>query len=301
MGYLRPFNSLASRLVLAAALLLLSASAWAIVTNLTDVANVHTAAAAALHVEQTELNALPANERFLEAFEIGDELFGTSFNSIDGGGANVGRGQRYTRLPRADLRGAGEWRSHDPIRVTGPNAGGCFECHEQPFEDGAGTAALNVHRDPFRSGVISRFIQRNTPHVFAPGAIQRLAEEMTDSLASDQQRLVDDVCRVGGTRTVALSAKGISFGSLSATRENRTPCQVSYNTDAVRGVDFLPSVDNPAAPVALIVRPFQWKGSVPFLRDFNRGAAHNELGMQAVEVAGDGSVGTCVWSRHPAG
>ena len=26
---------------------------------------------------------------------------------------------------------------------------------------------------------------------------------------------------------------------------------------------------------------------MPFLRDFNRGAAHNELGMQAVEVVGD--------------
>ena len=37
----------------------------------------------------------------------------------------------------------------------------------------------------------------------------------------------------------------------------------------------------------LIVRPFQWKGSVPFLRDFNRGASHNELGMQAVEIVGD--------------
>jgi CxxC motif-containing protein (DUF1111 family) len=79
----------------------------------------------------------------------------------------------------------------------------------------------------------------------------------------------------------------VNFGTLSATRTSRTPCQVTYNTDAVRGVDFQPSVDNPAAPVALIVRPFQWKGSVPFLRDFNRGAAHNELGMQAVEVTGD--------------
>ena len=55
----------------------------------------------------------------------------------------------------------------------------------------------------------------------------------------------------------------------------------------MRGVDFQTSVDNPAVPIALIVRPFQWKGSVPFLRDFNRGAAHNELGMQAVEVVGD--------------
>jgi hypothetical protein len=123
--------------------------------------------------------------------------------------------------------------------------------------------------------------------VFAPGAIQRLAEEMTDELTSDQQRLVNDVCRFGGTRSVSLDAKGVSFGTLSATRTTATPCAVTFNTDAIRGVDFQPSVENPAAPVQLIVRPFQWKGSVAFLRDFNRGAAHNELGMQAVEVVGD--------------
>jgi len=41
----------------------------------------------------------------------------------------------------------------------------------------------------------------------------------------------------------------------------------------------------------LVVRPFQWKGSVAFLRDFNRGAAHNELGMQAVELVGFGHDG----------
>jgi hypothetical protein len=185
------------------------------------------------------------------------------------------------------LRGATEWRSHTPDRVTGPNAGGCFECHEQPFEDGSGTAALNVHRDPFRTGIIGQFVQRNTPHVFAPGAIQRLAEEMTDGLTADQQRLVSEVCSFGGTRTVTLDTKGVNFGTLSATRTGTSPCRVTFNTDGVRGVDFLPSVENPASPVALIVRPFQWKGSVAFLRDFNRGASHNELGMQAVEIVGD--------------
>jgi hypothetical protein len=283
-----PYTSsrLASRLILAAAVLFLGASAWAIVTDLTNVANVHSAAAH--HTTQAELNRLTdSHERFIEAFEIGDELFGTVFNAIDGGGANVGRGQRYTRVPRADLRGATEWRSHTPVRVTGPNAGGCLECHEQPFEDGAGTSALNVHRDPFRTGVVGQFVQRNTPHVFAPGAIQRLAEEMTDGLAADQQRLVNEVCASGGTRSVTLDTKGVNFGTLRATRTGTTPCRVSFNTDGVRGVDFLPSVENPASPVALIVRPFQWKGSVAFLRDFNRGASHNELGMQAVEIVGD--------------
>jgi len=261
----------------------------AIVTNLSTVRAVHSPVA--VHADQDEFKTLVANNRgaeaFQEAFELGDELFATAFNALDGGGANVGVGQRYTRVPRSDLKGAGEWFAHTPARVTGPNAAGCFECHEQPFEDGAGTAAQNVHRDPFRTGLVAQFVQRNTPHVFAPGAVQRLAEEMTDSLSSDQRRLVEDTCRNGGTRTVGLDAKGISFGTLTATRTGSNPCRLSYNTDGVRGVDFLPSVDNPAAAPELIIRPFQWKGSVPFLRDFNRGASHNELGMQAVEVVGD--------------
>ncbi|HEY7511986.1 MAG TPA: hypothetical protein VIG50_17130, partial [Vicinamibacteria bacterium] len=129
--------------------------------------------AVAVHADQDELKALVVAGRtrdaFEEAFELGDELFATAFNALDGSGANVGGGQRYTRVPRADLRGAGEWFQHTPPRVTGPNAAGCFECHEQPFEDGAGTAAQNVHRDAFRTGVVSQFVQRNTPHVFAPG------------------------------------------------------------------------------------------------------------------------------------
>jgi hypothetical protein len=269
----------------AAVVMFTTAVGWAIVTDMTNVANVHSPLAG--HVTQAELNAMPRDEAFIEAFEIGDELFGTQFNALDGAGGNVGRGQRFTRVPRSDLKGTGEWFNHTPIRVTGPNAQGCFECHEQPFEDGSGTTAQNVHRDTFRTGNISQFVQRNTPHVFAPGAIQRLAEEMTDGLSADQNRLVNDTCRFGGTRSEQLDTKGVSFGVLSATRTQASPCRVTFNTDGVRGVDFQPSVDNPAAAPELIVRPFQWKGSVPFLRDFNRGAAHNEIGMQAVEIVGN--------------
>ena len=130
------------------------AVAWAIVTELGTVDAVHDPVA--VHADQGELNALNAQDAhaaFEEAFELGDELFATQFNALDGGGANVGRGQRFTRVPRADLNGPTEWKSHTPFRVTGPNAQGCFECHEQPFEDGSGTAALNVHRDPFRTGI----------------------------------------------------------------------------------------------------------------------------------------------------
>jgi cytochrome c551/c552 len=276
-----------------AALVVLGAAvtAWAIVTDMTDVRIVHQPAAA--HVDQNELLTLVKTgqraQAFTDAFEEGDELFETNFNALDGGGANVGRGQRFTRVPRADLSGPGEWASHTPARVTGPNANACNQCHIRPFDDGAGDASANVHRDAFRTGQVGQFVQRNTPHLFAPGAIQRLAEEMTDELHARRQQVRDAACRLGGTRTIALQAKGIDFGTLAATRTSGGgTCQVTFNTDGVRGVDFQPSVDNPAADPDLIIRPFQWKGSVPFLRDFNRGASHNELGMQAVEIVGDG-------------
>ena len=270
--------------VVCLAMVAASVGTWAIITDTAEIAVVHRANAT--HAIQAELNSLPAAQRFEEAFELGDELFATSFNALDGGGANVGRGQRYTRVPRADLSGAREWKSHKPDRVTGPNAAGCFECHESPFEDGAGTPAQNVHRDPFRTGLVGQFVERNTPHVFAMGALQRLAEEMTDALAATQKALAQSACS-GGARTAMLNAKGVNFGTLSATPQSTRPCTVTFNTTGVRGIDFEPSVDNPAAGPELIVRPFQWKGSVPFIRDFNRGASHNELGMQSVEIVGD--------------
>jgi hypothetical protein len=37
-----------------------------------------------------------------------------------------------------------------------------------------------------------------------------------------------------------------------------------------------------------VIKPFQWKGNTASLRDFNRGASHNELGMQAIELVGEG-------------
>jgi mono/diheme cytochrome c family protein len=234
----------------------------------------------AAHADQHEfcdlVTAGDDDEAFELAFEEGDELFEFAFNALDGGGANVGQGQRFTRIPRADLTGTGQWARHTPSRATGPNAQNCNACHNQPFDDGAGNASANVHRDPNHTGILSKFIQRNTPHVFAPGAIQRLAEEVSEELSRDRAEARDFVCSHGGSTTKSLSAKGIGFGSIRATRTGTNPCRVSFDTSNVTGVD-----DD------LIVKPFQWKGSVAFLRDFNRGASHNELGMQAVEFVGD--------------
>ncbi len=260
---------------------------YAIVTDLTLVAQLHEPAERPL-VGQEELRDLVAagqtDEAFEEAFAVGDEFFGSQFNALDGSGANVGRGQRFTRVPRADLAGPGQWRNHVPVRATGPNAQGCFECHETPAEDGAGLIGGNVIRDPQLSGSPGRFIQRNTPHVFAPAAVQMLAEEMTEELHARRTDVRNDACS-RGSDSDPLAAKGVSFGQLSATRIASHPCRVQWNTSGVRGVDA--GLDPGTGLPNLVVKPFQWKGSVAFLRDFNRGASHNELGMQSVELTGD--------------
>lgn len=266
-------------LALGAVLVLGSAyGVQAIVKDLALVGSLHEPRAE--HVDQMELADLARRgleeEAFELAFEEGDELFETVFNALDGAGARVGRGQRFTRVPRADLDGAGEWANHLPRRTTGPNAEACNHCHRDPFDDGSGGASANVHRDPLHTGRLGSFIQRNTPHLFAPGAVQRLAEEMTESLHAIRDAARDEACREGRS-TKGLSAKGVSFGVLRAFRLRGRPCEVRFDTSRVVGVD-----------PDLVVRPFQWKGSIASVREFNRDASHNELGMQSVEIVGEG-------------
>ena len=233
------------------------------------------------YADQAELLALvqagESEEAFAEAFEMGDELFETTFNSLDGVGAQVGNGLRFSQLPRADLNGAGEWATHFPARITGPNAESCNACHATPVDDGAGRAASNNVRDPLHSGDISLFIQRNTPHVFGAGAVQVLAEEMTEALQGQRDAGVTTACAENRAVSVALKAKGVDFGNLTVLPQPGQPCQTTFDTGDVVGVNG-----------DLVVRPFQWKGVEATIRGFNRGAAHQELGMQSVEIVGEG-------------
>lgn len=238
------------------------------------------------HVDQGELNAQvkagQVKAAFDDAFHTGDDLFEATYNILDGGGANVGEGLRYTRVPRADLNGPGEWANHFPPRATGPNAQSCTQCHMHPADDGSGTAAVNVHRDPLHLGQLGSMIRRDTPHLFGAGALQLLAEEMTEDLLAIKASLKERACQSPGEQASAsLNAKGVSFGHLEASSVTQGgtegSCEVRYDHKNVVGV-----------ATNLIVKPFQWKGDNAFLRDFNRDASHKELGMQAVEVVGEG-------------
>ena len=278
-------------------------SAWAIVSapDLQIVAQHH----APVHVKtfQDDLNNLVRSgrsaEAFILAFERGDEIFGAQFNALDGIGANVGNGERFTRVPRSDLKGMGQWFAHTPPRVTGPNAQICFECHNIPFEDGAGLISGNIHRDTTRAGTLDKIIQRNAPHLFGSGGVQRLAEEMTEELQTRARQAIDTCAAPGCSVTVTLTSKGVNFGTVVITRTAPGPEPIPPNN--CMGTDAIPFID-PADCLAgvtadirglqglardLVVRGFQWKGSIAFLRDFNRDASNQEMGMQSVEIAGE--------------
>src|SRR5262245_45302469 len=256
-----------------AAVIGFSGAASAITINAPEVSLLHTG-----NIEHCD--AAVATHEFDEVFECGDELFGTVFNALDGVGINVGDGGRFTRVPRSDLNGTLQWNRNIPERITGPNGAACEECHNVPVGDGAGLINSNVIRDPQHLNQPQRFVQRNTPQVLSLSGLQRLAEEMNADLLSDEQGAIRTACPTNpaGRRNVTanLDSKGVNFGTVSVVASptaSTCPTSVARN---VQGVDR-----------DLIVKPFQWKGTDTFIRAFNRGAAHNELGMQPVEITGD--------------
>lgn len=237
-----------------------------------------TTADEAPHIAQSEINALihagKTQEVFGLTFERGDEVFGHTYTAEDGVGANIGNGQRFTLVPRADLAGDGEWKSHQPARFTGPNAEGCEICHAQPFGDGSGPAAMNNIRDPELSGDISKFINRNPPHVFGIGALQLLAEEITADLFAQRDAALKAAKDSGKAQSVALASKGTGFGVLTASPDG------TLDLSRIDGIG-----------PDLILRPLEWKGLTHSVRAFVRDAAHQEIGMQATEVVGSGMDG----------
>ena len=68
-----------------------------------------------------------------------------------------------------------------------------------------------------------------------------------------------------------LVTKGINFGELTVNPDQ------SLDLSNIVGID-----------TDLLVKPIEWKGITASIRAFVRDAGHNELGMQATEITGDG-------------
>jgi hypothetical protein len=98
---------------------------------------------------------------------------------------------------------------------------------------------------------------------------------MSVQLSVTRMKILRQAC-VDGTAKGTLTAKGVSFGTISATRKTASPCKVAVDASALQGIDQ-----------DLVVKAFGWKGNHPSIRSFTRSAAHNELGLQGEELVGD--------------
>ena len=243
----------------------LAPTAQAITTDPTQIAN---DAAIDTPGQIEHCDDVVPTRNFGDIFDCGDELFGTSFNDVDGVGANVGDGGRFTRVPRSDRKGTREWANHTPPRATGPNSSSCANCHNQGAEDGAGEVVANNVRDPLGTNNPGMFIQRNPPHTFALGPVQLLAQQITDELRGAAGRARDRAMSTGAAQTVNLVSQGINYGTITA-----NPNGTFAGT--LQGID-----------ADLVPKPFDWKGVVSSVRFFVRDASHQEIGMNPQETAG---------------
>ena len=223
------------------------------------------------HFDQASVLRMP----FVEIFAAGQQIFVTNFNACDAAGRPATTGIGTSRTP--DLILAPRF-----TRVSAPDANSCAGCHAQPQPGGAGDFVANVFVLAQASVPVSKLIlnddfsntwlERNTLGMFGSGAIEILGREMTDDLRRLKTNAISQAKSTGRNVSVALTTKGIPFGSLIAHPDG------SVDTSGVSGVD-----------PDLIVKPFSRKGVFRSIREFTVTAFNQHHGMQAVERLGEGT------------
>lgn len=192
-------------------------------------------------------------------------LFEAVFNRLDGQGRPLSTGGGVARQPGQPAF----------IRTSGPDSSSCLGCHVQPRSGGGGDFVANVFvlaqtLDPVTFSVDGAFSnERNTLAMMGAGPIEMLAREMTAELIAIREAALAQARATGMPATRALSAKGISFGSITVLPDGRV------DPRAIEGVDW-----------DLIVKPFHQKGAVVSLREFSNNAMNHHHGMQSVERFG---------------
>jgi len=200
--------------------------------------------------------------------EIGEQLFRAKFTGDDG----VGRpAATQAIIPTKARRTA----ATEFARTSGPDAGSCAACHNDPVMGGAGDFVTNVFvsegftnanfdtTDPQFSN------ERGTNHLFGAGLVELLAREMSMDLAALRLQALVQARAEGNDVKTALETKGVNFGFIIAHPDG------TVDLAGVEGVD-----DD------LVIRPFSQKGVMTSLRQFTINAANHHHGMQADERFG---------------
>ncbi len=212
------------------------------------------------HLSQADIAA--GKLAFDEIFAAGQALFEAKFNRCDGQG-------------RPASTGGGDKREPDEpafSRISGPDANSCAGCHNAPRAGGSGDIVANVFVlaqtfDPVVTTDDPAFSNfRGTVGMFGSGAIELLAREMTAELLAIRNAAQQKAVETKRPVTVALMAKGVSFGTLTVHPNG------AIDTTEIEGID-----------PDLIVKPFHQAGRVISLREFTNNALNHHHGMQSEE------------------
>ena len=176
------------------------------------------------------------------AIRRGRQLFQRKFQHVDGAPDTF-----YSR----DGSGAIEKN----LGIGAGLADGCASCHGRP----RGSAG-------FGGDVATRPDSRDAPHLFGLGLKEMLADEITAELRDRRAEALAAAKSSGAAVTVDASAKGISYGVITAKPDG------SVDTAKLEGVD-----------PDLRVRPFFAHGGTVSIREFISGALNNEMGFQAID------------------
>ncbi len=239
-----------------------------------------------------------------EEFEItqrqllahGQRLFEAVWTPQEGGGRPFSKG---TGDPIVD--------PHAPLvfprnfnRLSAPDSNACTSCHNQPRTGGGGHIVANAflpvqrfdhltfdHTDtiPTRGAVDERgeFVTLDsvgtstaTIGMFGSGYIEMLSRQMTQRLQT-----LRDGLQPGST--VALVAKGVSFGTLMRAADG------TWDVSGVRGLPLASTTTTDTSAPSLIIRPFHQSGVVVSIRQFTNNAFNHHHGIQTTERFGVGT------------
>lgn len=131
----------------------------------------------------------------------------------------------------------------------------CAGCHGRPRGSAGGGG-----------DVVTRPDSRDAPHLFGLGLKEMLADEMTTALRQVQASAVAAAKASGRNATRALVAKGVQFGTITASPSG------AVDTSDVHGVD-----------PDLRIRPYFAHGGTISIREFVVGALHAEMGLDAAD------------------
>ncbi len=154
-------------------------------------------------------------------------------------------------------------------RQLGPDAKTCLECHNQGGYGGGAGDRHNVFvgLDADKERRIWRGNERNSTAVWGVGLVQALAQEMTVDLQSQRKQAVLRAKQTGKPVIIALTSKGVSFGTLRINENG------DVDASGIVGVD-----------AGLVVKPFHAKGVRETVRRFTLEALWRHGGLESPEL-----------------